>query len=106
MFCTKCGIELREQDEFCSECGTSSGRGAPATPRGDRLTRSVKDYKIAGVCGGFFRFFDLGVTLGWGILGGVALLPLPLFGVSSSILCWLVLPEEEVTATATQMYPR
>src|SRR5262245_40885083 len=105
MFCTKCGIELKEQDKFCNECGTSTGRGAPATPRADRLTRSVTDFKIAGVCGGFSRYFDVDVTLVRVIWVVLTLWPLPLFGVISYIVCWIVMPKEEVTAPASQMHP-
>ena len=30
MFCTKCGIELKERDKFCCECGNPTGRGSSA----------------------------------------------------------------------------
>ena len=56
MFCTKCGIELKDQVRFCSDCGTSTGR---ATPMVDRLTRPMHEAKIGGVCAGFARYFGL-----------------------------------------------
>ena len=53
MFCTNCGIELKDQDKFCNQCGTSTRQGAPAGQRTERLSRPVHDKKIAGVCAGF-----------------------------------------------------
>ena len=104
MFCTKCGIELKEQDKFCHECGTSTGRGTYA-PRVDRLTRSVTDVKIAGVCAGFARYFEVDVTLIRVIWVVLTIWPLPLFGIISYIVAWIVMPKEVVAAPAAQMHP-
>lgn len=105
MFCTRCGIELREQDKFCSECGTSTGRAAPAMPRVDRLTRSVTDVKIAGVCAGFARYFGVDVTLVRVIWVVLTVWPLPLFGLISYIVAWIVMPKDQVTVQAPHMHP-
>jgi phage shock protein C len=63
-----------------------------------KLTRSRRDKKIAGVCGGFADYLDLDVTLvriiwlmlaffgGWGIFG--------------YIIAWIVMPEEPLTQTS------
>src|SRR5690242_10179750 len=49
MFCPKCGKEYTERVNYCCQCGTSLS-GRPTPPK--KLTRSIKDKKIAGVCGG------------------------------------------------------
>jgi phage shock protein PspC (stress-responsive transcriptional regulator) len=59
-----------------------------------RLTRSVVDRKIAGVCGGlaaFFRVDSTVVRLVWVILsivpGGIV------FGVAAYLVAWIIMPE-------------
>ena|SRR5581483_5090653 len=94
MFCTRCGTELREQDKFCCECGANTGRGAPVVHRPERLTRY--DGKIAGVCAGFARYFGVDVTLVRVIWLVLTIWPLPLFGVVSYIVAWIVMPKEPI----------
>jgi phage shock protein C len=89
MFCPQCGREYTEKVNFCCQCGTRLS-GPPAPPK--RLTRSMKDKKIAGVCGGLAEYLDMDPTLvrliwvmlalfvGWGVLGYV--------------IAWIVLPEQ------------
>src|SRR5690349_15562301 len=106
MFCTKCGIELKEQDKFCCECGASTGRGAPkATVRSDRLTRPMQEAKIAGVCAGFARHFGVDVTLVRILWVVLAVWPVPLFGIISYIVAWIVMPKETAPVPAEQMHP-
>jgi phage shock protein C len=104
MFCTKCGIELREQDKFCFECGTSTGRGTPPVMRADRLSRPVTDIKIAGVCAGFARYFGADVTLVRIIWLVLCVWPLPLFGIISYIVAWIVMPKDPLALPAA-MHP-
>ena len=65
MFCTACGLQMSEDAAFCSRCGKATG--APAVPRvaapQHRLSRPMLDKKIAGVCAGFARYFEVDVTL-------------------------------------------
>jgi len=105
MFCNNCGIELKDQDKFCSQCGTSAGRGAPAAQRTERLSRPVQDKKIAGVCAGFARYFSVDVTLVRVIWLVLAVWPLPLFGIVSYIVAWVVMPKDPVRLGAGQMQP-
>jgi phage shock protein C len=64
MFCTRCGSDLRETDRFCSQCGVNIASPYSSTPQPARqLARTMYDKKIAGVCGGFARYFDCDVTL-------------------------------------------
>ena len=106
MFCTKCGIELREQDKFCNECGAATGRGLPpALPRTGRLTRSVSDAKIAGVCAGFAKHFGLDVTLVRVLWLVLSIWPMPFFGVIAYIVAWIVMPKDQQPVTGTSLQP-
>lgn len=105
MFCTKCGVELRDQDKFCCECGTSTGRAAPAAPRVDRLVRPMQDAKIAGVCAGFARYFAVDVTLVRVLWLALTIFPLPCFGAIAYIVAWIVMPKEETPLPAVPMHP-
>ena len=105
MFCTKCGIELREQDKFCYECGTFTGRGAPMVMPADRLSRPVTETKIAGVCAGFARYFGVDVTLVRIIWLVLCVWPVPLFGIISYIVAWIVMPKDPLALPAANMHP-
>jgi phage shock protein C len=62
MFCTKCGFQLRDADRYCSGCGSRTAAEAP--PQVHRALRLDKcNRKIAGVCAGFARYFDVDVVL-------------------------------------------
>ncbi len=61
-----------------------------------RLYRSLKDRKIAGVCGGIGEYFDVDPTL-------IRLLTVALVlamgsGVLAYILAWIIVPEAPPTA--------
>jgi phage shock protein C len=106
MYCTKCGIELRDQDKFCNDCGTSTGRGTPAgAPRVDRLTRPMQEAKIGGVCAGFARYFGVDVTLVRILWLALTVLPVPFCGFIAYIVCWIVTPKDEVAVPAPNMNP-
>jgi phage shock protein C len=62
MFCTKCGVQLRDDDCFCSQCGTRTSVARVAYT-GRRLMLDKRNAKIAGVCAGFARYLDVDVTL-------------------------------------------
>jgi phage shock protein C len=62
MYCTQCGLELRDGDRFCSRCGARTGVGAAPGPRMP-LMLDKRNKKIAGVCAGFARHFSTDVTL-------------------------------------------
>jgi phage shock protein C len=63
MYCTKCGTDLREGSKFCSQCGQRIGAEVveSSTPR--RLLLDKQNKKIAGVCAGFARYFEMDVVL-------------------------------------------
>jgi len=102
MFCTSCGREMSSEDAFCPKCGTASGAAptarAAAGPA-QRLTRSVRNKKIAGVCGGFANYFGMDVTL-------VRVLWLLMVlcagtGILAYIVCWIVIPVEDTQVVTT-----
>lgn len=106
MFCTTCGVELRDQDKYCSQCGASTGRAAPrAGEPVKRLSRPVQEAKIAGVCAGFARYFDVDVTLVRVLWLVLTVWPLPLLGVISYIVAWIVMPKETVPLAPPHMQP-
>jgi len=105
MYCTKCGTELRDQDRFCFQCGRSSGRGIPNAERAERLSRPMNEAKIAGVCAGFARYIGVDVTLVRILWVVLTVWPLPLFGVISYIVAWIVMPKDPVPTPVQQMHP-
>lgn len=95
MFCTRCGSELRENDRFCSQCGVNVAAPysqQPYTQPARQLARTMYDKKIAGVCGGFARYFDCDVTLMrviWLILAfGTGL------GFIGYLVAWIAMPKD------------
>jgi phage shock protein C len=92
MFCTTCGVELTEGDMFCRRCGASTTAGYAPPPRMplmlDRTNR-----KLAGVCAGFARYWDMDVTLlrvlwlVFAIFTGV--------GFIAYLVAWMALPRDE-----------
>jgi phage shock protein C len=70
MFCTNCGNSLMESDKFCAQCGKANAPGPGGAPYQQYapyarpvFERAMATHKIAGVCGGLARYFDLDVTL-------------------------------------------
>jgi phage shock protein PspC (stress-responsive transcriptional regulator) len=66
-----------------------------------RLTRSLHDRKIAGVCGGLAEYFDLDPTVvrvAWAVLtvvpGGIVL------GVVAYLVGWFIMPTQHLPAAA------
>jgi phage shock protein PspC (stress-responsive transcriptional regulator) len=68
--------------------------GPAAVPAGKRLTRSVTDKKIAGVCGGLAEYFGVDATpvrLLWVILS--ILCGAVVGGVIAYLVAWLIVPK-------------
>jgi phage shock protein C len=101
MFCPQCGKEYGQRVNFCCHCGAAMYVPAPTVNK--RLTRSRKDKKIAGVCGGFAEYLDVDPTLlrivvvmlallgGWGLIG--------------YIIAWIVMPEGPLVEPAPAQAP-
>jgi phage shock protein C len=94
MYCTHCAKELAEEDRFCSACGRARQTPGFSQRRdGVRLSRPRDGKKIAGVCAGVARYFDLDVTLVrivWLIL--VFVPPVP--GLIGYVACWIAMPKD------------
>jgi phage shock protein C len=91
MYCTQCGVELRDDDRFCSQCGSRTAvGGTPRTPRS--LLLDKRHRKIAGVCAGFARYLEMDVTLVRVVWLAVALCTG--FGFLAYLAAWLVIPSD------------
>jgi len=92
MFCTRCGVELRSEDCFCSRCGHRTGACRPPSS-GTTLLLDKRNKKIAGVCAGLARYFEVDVNLvriAWLVItvctGGMGLI--------AYLGAWLILPSD------------
>jgi len=89
MYCTSCGHQILPTDAYCAACGTHTGHRV--TPE-RRLTRSFRDRKIAGVCGGVGNYLGIDpamVRFVWMVL--------TLFygaGVLLYLLLWIAMPSD------------
>jgi phage shock protein C len=92
MYCSNCGKNIGEQANFCQFCGS---RVAPIQPVAQpvthrRFARYSGNKKIAGVCAGIARYYDLDANLVRAIwllcvlLGGTGLL--------AYIVLWIIMP--------------
>ncbi len=102
MYCPQCGRAFEEKVNFCCHCGAAMF--TPAAPRRDKkLTRSRKDRKISGVCGGFAEYLDVDSTvirLVWVMLvlfGG--------WGLLAYLIAWIIMPEEPAAEPAPAAGP-
>ncbi|HLH17738.1 MAG TPA: PspC domain-containing protein [Bryobacteraceae bacterium] len=93
MFCTKCGAELRETDRFCSQCGSLTPIGRTATPAARQLLLDKRNKKIAGVCAGLARYFEMDPTVMRVIWVAGAVVSAGL-GVFAYLACWMIIPRE------------
>src|SRR6516225_5048409 len=97
MYCTHCGRGLEDVARYCSVCGTARQRTEPvedAHHERPRLSRPHDGAKIAGVCAGVARYFDLDVTL-VRILWLLAAIFPPLPGVIAYFVCWIAMPKDD-----------
>jgi phage shock protein C len=92
MFCTRCGTECRVDDRFCSRCGARTGAGDEINS-GKRLLLDKRNKKIAGVCAGFARYWEVDVILVRVIWLAVALTAG--VGVLAYIAAWMIMPSDE-----------
>lgn len=108
MICQRCQKEIAAGSNFCYFCGASMAPAAPApAPRtgGEprRLTRSIRDRKLGGVCAGLAEYLDLDVSL-VRVLAVVLIIP---YGVAlwAYLAAWLIVPAEEQPGTEPPPVP-
>jgi len=98
MYCTNCGLTLEETDAFCSQCGKPTGAAttygtAPPGRRRAPLARIISEKKIAGVCAGVARYFDVDVTMVrviWLVVAVCTVIP----GFLAYLVAWIAMPKE------------
>ena len=95
MYCTRCGVQLPDDVAFCSTCGHPAGEHIreDTAPRYPRLSRPMYDKKIAGVCAGFARYFNIDVTLVRIICLVLIFWPVPI-GLIAYVVAWIVMPRD------------
>jgi phage shock protein C len=100
VYCSSCGKIITDDAAYCQYCGARVARGPfIGVPAGHRpFARYSTDKKIAGVCGGVARYFDLDPSLVraiWlltALLTGVGLLVYPIL--------WIAMPLDPVASPA------
>jgi phage shock protein C len=98
MICYHCQREIAEGSRYCYLCGAAQKPHSPSSSLRKPLRRSRRNKMIAGVCGGFAEHFDLDVSLVrilWvlvALFGGG--------GILAYVICWIVIPLEELPAPA------
>ena len=91
MYCTKCGVQLRADDCYCSRCGQITGVGrVEAPPRRLMLDKAKK--KIGGVCAGLARYSDVDVAL-MRVLWLVVAFSTGI-GFVAYLVAWIVMPSD------------
>jgi phage shock protein PspC (stress-responsive transcriptional regulator) len=75
-------------------------------PDARRLTRSVTDRKIAGVCGGLAEYFDLDATLVRVVCAILAIVPgSVILGILCYLVAWFIMPEGRAPQGAAAVSP-
>lgn len=90
MYCSSCGKNIGESPVFCQFCGTRIAPMPTYSVPKRPFARSSADKKIAGVCAGVARYFDLDTS----IVRAVWLLCVLLGGTGflAYIVLWIVMP--------------
>ena len=101
MYCTYCAKELAEEDRFCSACGGARQTRPFFNERnGVPFSRPREGKKIAGVCAGVARYFELDVTL-VRIVWIVLIFVPPVPGLIAYLACWIAMPKDPLPVHAT-----
>jgi phage shock protein C len=103
MYCWNCGKQLEDTANYCSVCGAARAGYSPlaAGPGGAKELRRIREgKKIAGVCGGVARYFDLDVTLVRILWVALTICP-PIPGLIAYIVCWIVMPQDPLRESSS-----
>ena len=95
MYCWNCGKQLEDTANYCSACGAArTVRTHSSNGYGQASLRRIREgKKIAGVCGGVARYFNIDVTL-VRILWVLLTICPPLPGLVAYIVCWIAMPQD------------
>jgi len=102
MFCTRCGLQLRDHDRFCSQCGARTAVGRVETPARPLLLDKYNK-KIAGVCAGFARYCEVDVTLVRVLWLAIALTTG--VGFLAYLAAWIIMPSDHGAEARVVMTP-
>ena len=97
MYCTQCGIQLQDNDKYCSQCAapTPNARAEQAQRAYEHppkpLRRSMKDKKLGGVCAGIAEFANVDIVL-VRVLVVAATLCSGGIGLLAYIASWIIIP--------------
>jgi len=107
MNCGNCQREIADYSNFCYFCGARQhGASGGATYASKRLTRSLVDRKIAGVCGGFAEYFEVDSTVVRLIWVLAVLMPVPVVpAFIGYFVAWIVMPDAPLPVAATRQPP-
>ncbi len=96
MICSNCRREIANESNFCYLCGQrQQSMNYSSVPQPiKRLHRSVRDCKIAGVCGGLAEYWDMDPTIVRVVWAVLALFPPPM--IIAYFVAWIVMPREEL----------
>ncbi|SPF47174.1 Phage shock protein C, PspC [Candidatus Sulfopaludibacter sp. SbA4] len=102
MFCTRCGLQLRDHDRYCSQCGARTAVGRIETPPSCLLLDKYNK-KIAGVCAGFARYCEVDVTLVRVLWLAIALTTG--VGFLAYLAAWIIMPSDHGAEARVVMTP-
>lgn len=105
MYCANCTREIADNSNFCYVCGarqTVAPQYRPVYPK--RLTRSVTDCKLAGVCGGMAEYWGMDSTV-VRLLWVLAVLFTVPFAIVGYFVAWIVMPRGEVPVQVVAAQP-
>jgi phage shock protein C len=95
-------LEQREDDRFCSRCGTRTGLGRTehaAKP----LMLDKRNKKIAGVCAGLARYFEVDVVFMRVLVLAVALATG--VGFLAYLAAWIIMPSDHGSEPSPILVP-
>lgn len=96
MICYNCQKEILEGSRYCYHCGAAQKPLSPPPISRRPLRRSRRYKAIAGVCAGFAEYFDLDVALVRIVWAIVTVFSGIVAGVLAYLICWIVIPQEEL----------
>jgi phage shock protein C len=97
----------KRRPRFCSVCGTAKPPVRPQTGYARQewsLSRVREGRKIAGVCGGIARYFELDVTLVrvlWVLVTIFTIVP----GFIAYLVCWIAMPQDPLPVSVCRPEP-
>ena len=90
MYCNRCSAEIADTANFCPACGS---RQQPRTSH-KQLMLSIRDKKIAGVCGGIAEYLDVDATIVRLIWVALSVVPGGFIGgIVAYVLAWAIIPK-------------